>query len=56
MSQCYIVHFASDSASIFLAIYGYESTIGVARIFYWGGGSCKFSPLTSFTLDDISHG
>jgi len=28
--------------------------IGVARIFDWGG-SCKFSPLTSFTLDHISH-
>jgi len=27
--------------------------IGVARIFDWG--SCKFSPLTSFTLDVISH-
>ena len=22
---------------------------------FWLGGSCKFSPLTSFTLDDISH-
>jgi len=28
--------------------------IGVAIIFDCGG-SCKFSPLTSFTLDDISH-
>ena len=29
------------------------ATIGVARIFDWG--SWKFSPLPSFTLDDISH-
>ena len=30
-------------------------SIGVARISDWVGGSCKFSPLTPFTLDDISH-
>ena len=35
------------------ASYSMQS-IGVARIFDWEGGSCKFSPLTSFTLD-ISH-
>jgi len=32
-----------------------RGVIGVSRIFDWGWGSCKFSSLTSFTLDDISH-
>ena len=42
---------AVSNAEITMAIQ--VGRIGVARIFDWG--SCKFSPLTSFTLDDISH-